>query len=398
MIHPPSMPHIHSFDARISEVSVASSGASSAGPQAERLSTARAKRIELVVRITDFRITNSVSPRLRRPAKTRLVKEGESGGAVQSCARHRSSGVRSFRNLRGYRAEDQDVRGVDRAEQTRVLILDLSASASTPARSMEPPDLPPALHRSGGLLLPGLRLRVPRAMNEAARGTLLGLVAGGLAGGISIVLPGLAGLPDRGAPIEEPFTILVSGFEPFGARSVNLSGQVVERLDGAFEDGSLRVETIVLPVEYRTAAELLLARIEALDPDLVLEMGEKSLPNALIELEGRAFNGGTGGPDNAGVQQRDEAIPNAPASLDSKVDVEGVEARLDEILGEGDQVIATRDITRYVCNDLYFRTMEELRADDVTVLFAHLPRNNPDEVTHAVKELIELLASRSELG
>jgi pyroglutamyl-peptidase len=83
-------------------------------------------------------------------------------------------------------------------------------------------------------------------------------------------------------------TLLLTGFEPFGGGTVNPSGEVARRLDGAVIAGA-RVIGRVLPVSFERLAALIAALIDEVGPDALLGMGLAGGEPA-IRLEQIAIN------------------------------------------------------------------------------------------------------------
>ena len=66
--------------------------------------------------------------------------------------------------------------------------------------------------------------------------------------------------------------VLVTGFEPFGPWQRNPSGETARHLDGATIVDA-EITGLVLPVSFKRAAAPLIEAIEALRPDVVLNLG-----------------------------------------------------------------------------------------------------------------------------
>jgi pyroglutamyl-peptidase len=67
--------------------------------------------------------------------------------------------------------------------------------------------------------------------------------------------------------------VLVTGFEPFGPWQRNPSGEVARHLDGATIVDA-EITGLVLPVSFERAAAPLIAAIDELHPDVVLNLGQ----------------------------------------------------------------------------------------------------------------------------
>ncbi len=70
--------------------------------------------------------------------------------------------------------------------------------------------------------------------------------------------------------------ILVTGFEPFGPWQRNPSGETARHLDSATIVDA-EITGLVLPVSFQHAAAPLIAAIDAVRPDVVLNLGQGEL-------------------------------------------------------------------------------------------------------------------------
>src|SRR2546423_8502431 len=67
--------------------------------------------------------------------------------------------------------------------------------------------------------------------------------------------------------------VLVTGFEPFGPCRRNPSGETARHLDGAIIVDA-EITGLVLPVSFKRAAAPLIAAIDELRPDVVVNLGQ----------------------------------------------------------------------------------------------------------------------------
>jgi pyroglutamyl-peptidase len=104
-----------------------------------------------------------------------------------------------------------------------------------------------------------------------------------------------------------PGNVLLAGFEPFGGREENVSALTARMLDGR-EIAGRRVVSTVLPVRFEDAIDVLSVRLQSVDPELVICMGEASGRNEL-SVERIAINVDDARmPDNAGAEPIDRPI------------------------------------------------------------------------------------------
>jgi len=83
-------------------------------------------------------------------------------------------------------------------------------------------------------------------------------------------------------------TVLVTGFEPFGSYTTNPSQVVAETLNGSTLTDA-EIIGIVLPVNFTTSVERVIAAIEQYDPDIVISLGLNAKSH-VIEVEKIGFN------------------------------------------------------------------------------------------------------------
>jgi len=101
--------------------------------------------------------------------------------------------------------------------------------------------------------------------------------------------------------------VLVTGFEPFGPWQRNPSGETAQHLDGATIVDA-EISGLVLPVSFRRAAAPVIAAIDELHPDVVLNLGQGSAVG--VRVERIAVNRCTApaGGDNDGYEPQGEPI------------------------------------------------------------------------------------------
>jgi pyroglutamyl-peptidase len=155
--------------------------------------------------------------------------------------------------------------------------------------------------------------------------------------------------------------ILVTGFEPFLQHALNPSKEVLSALADA------SVVTLLLPVSYAKAMEILLPKIESEKPDYIVGLGLAASRDA-IALEQKAFNEATSSqPDNDGVTKTAEAIiPKGLHELDTTIDLNALKSLL---AAKGIEAKTSLDPGRYVCNEVYYLAL----SSGAKSLFVHLP-------------------------
>lgn len=188
--------------------------------------------------------------------------------------------------------------------------------------------------------------------------------------------------------------VLLSGFGPFGSLRSNISESVVR----LFEDWpGYRVDTVVLPVAFGHAWELLHERIHQVQPDLVLALGvaedrEHITPElvALNYMNARI-------PDNRGHQPRNRLItPNAPTAYFARLPVAEV---TEALVRAGFPASLSYSAGAFVCNELMYRLLHALHHDGELPSvsrggFIHLPGRDrlaggPKELKRALQLAVE---------
>ena len=165
-------------------------------------------------------------------------------------------------------------------------------------------------------------------------------------------------------------TILVSGFEPFGGSSLNPSQLLVEELSREDIPGA-ELFSIVLPVEFARAAEILLSKVAEVKPDLVLAFGQAE-GRASITPEKIAINFDDARiPDNAGNQRHQQIID--PAGADGYFSTLPVETMVDAMNKNGVPSAISLSAGTFVCNHIFYSMQRALLDTPIKSGFIHLP-------------------------
>lgn len=165
--------------------------------------------------------------------------------------------------------------------------------------------------------------------------------------------------------------ILFTGFEPFGADTINPSWEAVLRLPDEI-DGTAVVR-YRLPVEYDTAAKLLEAIIEKELPDAVICVGQAG-GRSVMTPEMVAINWKDASiPDNRNVRYEGTVIrEDGPAAYFSTIPVKAIAAAMREA---GVPASVSYTAGTYVCNNLMYHLLFllEQRYPAVKGGFIHTP-------------------------
>jgi len=192
-------------------------------------------------------------------------------------------------------------------------------------------------------------------------------------------------------------TVLITGFEPFGGETVNPSWEVVKQLDGAIID-DCRVVARQLPCVFGESLSVLNAAIDALQPSVVLAVGQAG-GRVDVTVERGAINGDDArSPDNHGRQPVDVAIvEGGPAAWFSTLPIKAMVAALRE---SGIPASVSQTAGTFVCNHVMYGVLHKL-ADrpEVKGGFIHIPYlpeqaaahpGAPSMATQTVKQALEI--------
>jgi pyroglutamyl-peptidase len=167
-------------------------------------------------------------------------------------------------------------------------------------------------------------------------------------------------------------TALVTGFEPYGGRDLNPSGELAAALDGA-RIGDLTVVGRTLPVVFAGLAERVEACLAETMPALIIALGLWPGEPA-IRLERRAVNRAEcSSPDNAGARRYGEAVERAGAAeLAATLPLPAVAAAL---LADGIPARLSDSAGTFLCNATLYTLLRALARHGrrVPCGFIHLP-------------------------
>lgn len=151
--------------------------------------------------------------------------------------------------------------------------------------------------------------------------------------------------------------VLVTGFEPYGSWQRNPSGETARHLDGA-TIVDVEVTGLVLPVSYRRAAVPLIAAIDELQPDVVLNLGQGE--PAGVRVERAAVNRCTApaAGDNDGYKPRGEpVVPGGPETYRSTLPLDDIVALLSNLQFNA---AASDSAGEFLCNYAMYTTLHHI--------------------------------------
>jgi pyroglutamyl-peptidase len=173
---------------------------------------------------------------------------------------------------------------------------------------------------------------------------------------------------DTHGPQEE--IILLTGFEPFGSNTINVSWEVVRQFDNTVLFNRYRIVALQLPVLWNDADDILITSIDQYSPVLVISTGQG---NNSITLERIADNRNLMLADNLGELPVSEIISmNAPAFYVTSFDIEHIQTAIASL---GITTEISDNAGNYLCNFVSFHAYDYLAAHfpQSRALFVHLP-------------------------
>lgn len=166
-------------------------------------------------------------------------------------------------------------------------------------------------------------------------------------------------------------TVLVTGFEPFGGRTVNASWEAATRLARRWR-GPERLVVERLPVEFGAAPARLHDLLDDVAPDVVVCVGEAEGRSA-VSLERVALNLLDARlPDNAGATPVDQ--PVAPAGPTAYLSSLPVKACAAAVRATGLPAEVSHTAGTFVCNATFYALLHLLQErSGVRGGFVHVP-------------------------
>lgn len=159
--------------------------------------------------------------------------------------------------------------------------------------------------------------------------------------------------------------ILISGFKPFLGQKINPSQKLAIDLQAQFDD----VVSIILPVEYKQSFWLLEREIQNVEPDVVIMIGQAAdRKNICFEKIGLNWVQSKHA-DEAGIKP--EAGPIEKSEPLALMSCFPMELHYEKLKSQNLPVEISFSAGAYVCNDLYFRVLNEFK--NLKTVFIHVP-------------------------
>ena len=186
--------------------------------------------------------------------------------------------------------------------------------------------------------------------------------------------------------------VLISGFEPFGGSNLNSSQLVVEAISKESFSG-LDLFTVVLPVEFGKAADVLLSKVKEIDPEIIIAFGQAEGRKALtpekiaINLDSARI------PDNAGELRVNKVIIEKGA--DGYFSTLPIEKMVKAVKECGLESEVSLTAGAFLCNHIFYHLQHKFLESRVKSGFVHLPLVNeqiaqyPNQPSWALKDLVQ---------
>jgi pyroglutamyl-peptidase len=182
------------------------------------------------------------------------------------------------------------------------------------------------------------------------------------------------------------YTILLTGFEPFGGEQSNPSWLAVQQLDGYQLDDEVQIVSRQLSCVFEKSQNELQKAIEELTPVLVLALGQAGGRTELC-FEKVAINFIDARiADNAGAQPLDKPIvPDGPTAYFTTLPIK---AMVNSLKQQGIPAAVSYTAGTYVCNTIFYALMHQLKdTPKVRAGFLHIPYAPEQAVGKAVASM-----------
>lgn len=151
--------------------------------------------------------------------------------------------------------------------------------------------------------------------------------------------------------------MLVTGFEPFGPWQRNPSGETARHLDGATIVDA-EITGIVLPVSFQRAAIPLLAAIDEVRPDVVLNLGQGAAVGVRVERIAVNRCKAPAGGDNDGYEPQGEpVVAGGPEMYASTLPVNEIVELLTNMKFNA---ATSNSAGEFLCNYVMYRTLHHI--------------------------------------
>jgi pyroglutamyl-peptidase len=175
-------------------------------------------------------------------------------------------------------------------------------------------------------------------------------------------------------------TLLVTGFEPFLAFTVNPTMKIVEELNGQ-QRGGFQIVGKTMTVDFESSGNQLISLIKEIEPDAVISLGLAG-GRTKITPERIAINVKDGAADNEGHAPRDEVIQqDGPAAYLSTLPIRSMVEKLNEL---GYPASISNTAGTYLCNNVMYEGLHYINKNnlDIPSGFIHIPASHELAIQH----------------
>lgn len=158
--------------------------------------------------------------------------------------------------------------------------------------------------------------------------------------------------------------VLVTGFEPFGLWQRNPSGETARHLDGATIVDA-EITGLILPVSFQRAAAPVIAAIDELHPDVVLNLGQGSAVGVRVERIAVNRCSAPAGGDNDGYEPQGEPIVmDGPETYQSTLPAMEIVDLLSNVKFEA---APSDSAGEFLCNYVMYTTLHHIATHNLPI-------------------------------
>ncbi|NLY09621.1 MAG: pyroglutamyl-peptidase I [Tissierellia bacterium] len=197
--------------------------------------------------------------------------------------------------------------------------------------------------------------------------------------------------------------ILLTAFDPFGQETVNPALEAIKNVSSTINGAE--IIKLEVPTVFSKAAELIFDKIEEINPDMILSIGQAGNSTS-VDVEFVAINYAYAKlADNDGNMPTGEKLyPDGPDAFFSTLPVESM---VDNIKSKGIPSNVSFTAGTFVCNDIMYRTLYYLDKHNKNIKsgFIHVPFStgqvvnkpsgtasmNLDDISRAIEFAIEAM-------
>ena len=184
--------------------------------------------------------------------------------------------------------------------------------------------------------------------------------------------------------------ILITGFKPFLGADCNPSEHLSKEVSNQYSE----VDSLILPVEFGRAFDVLSEQLLRIDYDFVLMLGLGSgRKNIGFEKIGLNWVQSEHRDEAGTLPKTGRILPDAPLALMSKVSIDEIFSALKN---ENHAVEISFSAGTYVCNDLYFRVLSQF--PKLKAVFIHVPGTQEMEIPQQQKTVSRIIELINESG